>query len=239
MTNITLLVVEDHALVRKGLCHACEKVGGFDVVGEAADGIAAIEMAAALKPQVILMDIVMPKGDGLHAIREILQAEPMARIIVLTMYNQEHYMVSAIKSGARAYVTKYADLEDLFTTIRAVAGGEYLINPTIATKILSELHFNEHRLLLSNGVESLTESEMAVLQLVAQGIENQEIARRLRLSVYTVANRLRTIYGKLHVTNRTQAALYALRHGWASLEDSSDTIWPTLPPVTKISKYDV
>ncbi|MCB0104480.1 MAG: response regulator transcription factor [Caldilineaceae bacterium] len=238
MTNITLLIVEDHALVRRGLRHVCEKLGGFKVVGEAADGTAAIELATTLQPDVILMDIVMPKFDGLYAIRQILHAEPMARIIVLTMYRQEHYVVSAIKSGARAYMTKHANFEELFAAIRAVADGQYLIDPTIATKILSELHLTESIMENANDVQSLTESEMAVLQLVAQGVENQEIAKQLRLSVHTVANRLRAIYSKLHVTNRTQAALYALRHGWASLEDSSSSEWSTSPSTTKISRFD-
>jgi DNA-binding NarL/FixJ family response regulator len=137
-------------------------------------------------------------------------------------------VVNAIKAGARAYVSKDVDIEELFAAIRAVARGEYLIAPSIAAKVLSELHLTGPDPLSASAVRPLTESEMAVLRLVAQGIENEEIAQRLMLSVYTVANRLRNIYGKLHVTNRTQAALYALRHGWASLEDGGEAPLSTM-----------
>jgi DNA-binding NarL/FixJ family response regulator len=229
MNNITILIVDDHALVRQGLRQICETLGGFKVVGEADGGTAAISMAAALRPTVILMDIVMPNIDGLHAIQQIMQAIPTARVIALTMYYQEYYVVNAIKAGARAYVSKDVDIEELFAAIRAVARGEYLIAPSIAAKVLSELHLTGPDLQNSNAVRPLTESEMAVLRLVAQGIENEEIAQRLMLSVYTVANRLRNIYGKLHVNNRTQAALYALRHGWASLEDGGEAPLSTIP----------
>jgi DNA-binding NarL/FixJ family response regulator len=187
---------------------------GFTLVAEAGNGLQAVELACAEQPDVILMDIVMPDMDGVQAIREIIRDIPSSRIIALTMYREEQYMLDAIRAGARGYLLKTADARDLIAAVEAVHRGEYLIDPIIAARVLGEFH-----LALPNPpqVEPLTESEMAVLRLVARGVENDRIAQTLNYSVYTVANRLRTIYEKLHVTNRTQAALYALRQGWATL----------------------
>jgi DNA-binding NarL/FixJ family response regulator len=214
MPPIRILIVDDHTLMRQGLRQLCEGMGGFTVVAEAGNGLQAVELACAEQPDVILMDIVMPDMDGVQAIREIIRDIPSSRIIALTMYREEQYMLDAIRAGARGYLLKTADARDLIAAVEAVHRGEYLIDPIIAARVLGEFH-----LALPNPpqVEPLTESEMAVLRLVARGVENDRIAQTLNYSVYTVANRLRTIYEKLHVTNRTQAALYALRQGWATL----------------------
>jgi NarL family two-component system response regulator LiaR len=134
------------------------------------------------------------------------------------MYRQEQYMLAAIRAGARGYLLKTVDARDLIAAIEAVHRGEYLIDPISASRVLSELHLGAPDLPC---IEPLTEGEMAVLRLVAHGVDNQDIAQALNYSVYTVANRLRIIYEKLHVTNRTQAALYALRQGWATLDEPS------------------
>jgi len=213
---IRLLIADDHTLVRQGLRQLCEGLGGFAVVAEAESGAQAVALARATRPDVILMDIVMPDLDGVQAIRHILRETPAAHIIALTMYRQEAYMLDAIRAGARGYLLKTVDAAELIAAIEAVHRGEYLIDPIIAARVLSELHLPVPQ---APPVEALTESEMAVLRLVAQGVDNQDIARALGYSVYTVANRLRTIYQKLHVTNRTQAALHALRQGWAALDE--------------------
>lgn len=216
MPPIRILIADDHTLVRQGLRQLCEGLGGFTVVAEAENGSVAVALARATKPDVILMDIVMPDVNGVEAIRQIMGETPAARIIALTMYRREGYMLEAIRAGARGYLLKTVDAGELIAAIEAVHRGEYLIDPIIAARVLSELHLTVPE---PPGVEPLTESEMAVLRLVAQGVENQDIAQALNYSVYTVANRLRTIYQKLHVTNRTQAALYALRQGWATLDE--------------------
>jgi two-component system, NarL family, response regulator LiaR len=217
MPPIRLLIADDHTLVRQGLRQLCEGMGGFTVIAEADDGAQAVALARTAQPDVILMDIVMPEIDGVEAIRQIIHETPAARIIALTMYREEQYMLNAIRAGARGYLLKTVDARELIAAIEAVHRGDYLIDPIIASRVLSEFHLAAPpQAPLS---EPLTEGEMAVLRLVAHGVENQEIALALNYSVYTVANRLRTIYEKLHVTNRTQAALYALRQGWATLDE--------------------
>ena len=216
MPPIRVLIADDHTLVRQGLRQLCEGLGGFAVVAEAENGVQAVVLACATQPDVILMDIVMPDVDGVEAIRQIMCKTPDARIIALTMYRREQYMLDAIRAGARGYLLKTVDAGDLLAAIEAVHRGDYLIDPIIAARVLSELHLSTPE---PSQAEPLTESEMAVLRLVAQGVDNQSIAQTLNYSVYTVANRLRTIYEKLHVSNRTQAALYALRQGWAGLDD--------------------
>jgi len=216
MPSIRILIADDHTLVRQGLRQLCEGLGGFTVVAEAKDGAQAVALAPTTRPDVILMDIVMPGMDGAEAIRRIMRQTPAARIIALTMYRQEQYMLDAIRAGARGYLLKTVDAGDLIAAIAAVHRGDYLIDPIIAARVLSELHLGMPE---QPGTGPLTESEMAVLRLVARGVENDHIAQALNYSVYTVANRLRTIYEKLHVSNRTQAALYALRQGWATLDE--------------------
>jgi two-component system, NarL family, response regulator LiaR len=216
MPPIRILIADDHTLMRQGLRQLCEGLGGFTVVAEAEDGAQAVALARTAQPDVILMDIVMPDVDGVEAIRRIMHERPAARIIALTMYRQEQYMLDAIRAGARGYLLKTVEARDLIAAIEAVHRGDYLIDPIAAARVLSELHLAAPE---KPDVERLTESEMAVLRLVAQGVDNQEIAQALNYSVYTVANRLRTVYEKLYVTNRTQAALYALRHGWATLDE--------------------
>ncbi len=217
MPPIRILIADDHTLMRQGLRQLCEGLGNFTVVAEAENGARALELVHTSQPDVILMDVVMPDMDGVQAIRQIMRETPAVRIIALTMYREEKFMLDAIRAGARGYLLKTVDAHDLIAAIEAVQRGDYLIDPIIAARVLSELHVATPPQVPR--VEPLTESEMAVLRLVARGVENEHIAQALNYSVYTVANRLRTIYEKLHVTNRTQAALYALRQGWAALDE--------------------
>ncbi len=216
MSPIRILITDDHTLMRQGLRQLCEGLGGFTVVAEAESGARAVALAHTTQPDVILMDIVMPGVDGVEAIRQIVNETPTTRIIALTMYRQEQYMLAAIRAGARGYLLKTVDADELIAAIRAVHRGDYLIDPISAARVLSAFHLAVPE---QSSLGPLTESEMAVLRLVAQGVENEHIAQVLNYSVYTVANRLRTIYEKLRVTNRTQAALYALRQGWATLDE--------------------
>jgi DNA-binding NarL/FixJ family response regulator len=213
MAAIRVLIADDHRLFRQGLRQICEVLGGFEIVAEAENG------EEAVKPDVVLMDINMPVMDGVQATGIITGSDAVTRVIILTMYRQDHYVFEAIKAGARGYLLKDADEQELIDTVRAVHRGEALIDPTLADKVLAEFR-RLSRLTVEEGyIETLTPGEMDVLRLVAQGADNKAISAQLFLSESTVANRLSAIYQKLHVNNRTQAALVALRRGWAALDE--------------------
>jgi NarL family two-component system response regulator LiaR len=217
MSSIRILIADDHTLMRQGLREICEGIGGFEVVGEAKHGAEAVALRKALEPDVVLMDLAMPQVDGVEAIRQIIRDAPASRIIALTMYREEPFMLAAIRAGARAYLLKTIDSAELIAAIEAVHRGDFLIDPIVAARVLGELHQSPSGPLL---FEPLPEKEIEVLRLVAKGLDNKDIADSLHWSVHTVSNRLRVIFEKLHVTNRTQAALYALRQGWATLDEN-------------------
>jgi DNA-binding NarL/FixJ family response regulator len=217
MSSIRVLLADDHKLFRQGLRQICEIKGGFEVVGEAESGQEAVDLASQLKPDVILMDINMPVLDGVQATSYIAETDPAVRIIILTMYRRDDYVFDAIRAGARGYLLKDTDWEELIDAVRRVHRGEALIDPAVATRLIDEFRRLSQPSVQDETVEKLTQAEMDVLLLVAQGEDNKEIADRLALSEKTVTNRLSSIYQKLHVNNRTQAALYALRRGWTTL----------------------
>lgn len=220
MQSIQVLIADDHQLFRRGLRIVCEDDGGFEVVGEAEDGREAVSMVRRLRPDVIMMDIHMPVMDGVQATRHIIEENPEARVIVLTVYRKDEYVFEAVKAGARGYLLKDVKEERLIEAVQAVHRGEALIDSHVAAKVLDE--FRRVRWGIGgpevDDMEQLTEGELEVLQLVAQGKDNQIITKRMGLAEKTITNRLSRIYHKLQVNNRTEAALYALRRGWASLE---------------------
>ncbi len=218
MPPIRVLIADDHRLFRQGLRQICETVGGFEVVGEAENGQVAVDLAHQLEPDVILMDINMPVLDGVQATSFIAENTPAVRVIILTMYRQDRYVFEAIKAGARGYLLKDIDEEELVKAVRVVHQGEALIDPGLAAKLLNEFRRMSTAAPETEPTERLTQAEMDVLRLVAQGEDNKTIAEQLGLTERTVANRLSDIYQKLHVNNRTQAALFALRRGWAQLD---------------------
>jgi two-component system, NarL family, response regulator LiaR len=213
--SIRVLIADDHTLMRQGLREICAG-HGFTVVAEARSGADAVTQWGTSRPDVTLMDLAMPEVDGVEAIRRIVSEAPAARIVALTMYREEPYMLAAIRAGARAYLLKTVEATELIAAIEAVHRGEYLIDPIVAARVLGELHLTRHS---TPPFEALLEKEIEVLRLVARGQDNREIAAALHWSVHTVSNRLRVIFEKLRVTNRTQAALYALRQGWATLDE--------------------
>jgi NarL family two-component system response regulator LiaR len=215
---IRVLVADDHAIVRKGIRALLATEPDIEVVGEAQDGRQAVTEAERLRPDVILMDLVMPEVDGIEAVRRILADQPQARILVLTSFAGDDNVFPAIKAGALGYLLKDSGPEDLVQAIRQVYGGESSLHPMIARKLLQELSRPSGR---PPAPEPLTGREVEVLRLVAQGRDNREIARKLMISDATARTHVSNILRKLHLASRTQAALYALREGLASLDDAA------------------
>ncbi len=217
-TLIRILIVDDHTIVRKGLCALLGTRADMQVVGEASDGREAIAQADALHPDVILMDLVMPRLDGIEAIQQIMTHHPAIRILVLTSFATDDKVFPAIKAGALGYLLKDSSPEDLVQAIRQVYRGESSLHPMIARKVLQELTHPSDR---PPTLDPLTQREVEVLRLIAQGLENRDIAERLVISGTTVRTHVSNILSKLHLASRTQAALYALREGLASPEDDT------------------
>jgi NarL family two-component system response regulator LiaR len=212
---IRILVADDHAVVREGLRTLIGTEPGMKVVGEAADGVAAVQKACSLEPDVVLLDMVMPRMDGLEAIHQMKRKCPEARILVLTSFSHDDKVFPAIKAGALGYLLKNASPQALLQAIRDVDQGVPTISPDIAGKLMRELQRTSD---LPPTEDPLTGREMDVLRLVAQGLTNQEIAETLIIGVGTVRTHVSNILAKLHLANRTQAALYALREGLAPLD---------------------
>jgi len=221
---IRILIADDHPLFRRSLRQVCELQSDFKVVAEAGNGREAVEQAHVLQPDIILMDIQMPELDGIEATCLITARSPAARVVMLTAKSEGQYFLDAIKAGARGYILKdVADEQRLAEAIRAVHRDEVLgIDSPLAAQIMDEFRRLSQAPDGNAAIEPLSEGERAVLRLVAQGEENHEIAAKLELAERTVTNRLSGIYQKIHVNTRTQAALYALRLGWAPLHPKPD-----------------
>jgi two-component system, NarL family, response regulator LiaR len=214
---IRLLIVDDHAIIRAGLQALLQGVPDMEVVGEATNGREAVDLAGKLNPDVILMDLVLPEMDGIEAIRKIVSNQPKARILVLTTFSGEDKVFPAIKAGAMGYQLKDSSPQELVEAIREVNRGQASLHPLIARKVLDEVLNPPDQ---PPSREPLTQREIEVLRLIAAGLENREIAERLVLSEATVRTHVSNILGKLHLASRTQAALYALREGLASLDEA-------------------
>ncbi|MFF8926694.1 response regulator [Streptomyces longwoodensis] len=207
-TPISLLIVDDHPVVRDGLRGMFAAVPGFTVLGEAADGVQAVERAAALDPDVILMDLRMPGGGGVDAIRELTRRGARARVLVLTTYDTDSDTLPAIEAGATGYLLKDAPREELFTAVRAAAEGRTVLSPAVASRLVSAV-----RAPRSPGNEPLSAREREVLALVAKGTSNKEIARELFISEATVKTHLTHLYAKLGVNDRAAAVAVAYDRG--------------------------
>lgn len=207
---IKLLIADDHPVVREGLIAMISREPDFKVVAEASNGLEAVNKAAQFKPDVILMDLRMPELDGVEAIRQIAEVEPNTKFIILTTFSDDEYIFKGIEVGARAYLLKDAPREELFKAIRAVHQGESLIQPVVATKVLSRFAELSRQ---SQAPEVLTERELQVLILIAKGSANKEIAAELNISNSTVKTHIASIFQKLGTNDRTEAVTMALKKG--------------------------
>jgi NarL family two-component system response regulator LiaR len=216
---VRVLLVDDHAVVRKGLRALMDREAGIEVVGEADDGERAVQMAERLRPDVILMDLEMPRMDGTEATRRISASHPETRIVVLTSHAAEEDVFPALKAGALGYLLKHSAPEDVLRAIHQAQRGETVLHPSIARMVLHELN-RPPAPRQAQTSDPLSERELEVLRLVARGMSNQEIADTLVVGEATVRSHVSAILRKLQLASRTQAALYALREGLASLGDA-------------------
>ncbi len=216
MDSIKVLIVDDHTLFRRGIAAVLANQEGLEVVGEASDGLEAIEKSKEIAPDVILMDLNMPRCSGLEAIQALQAEMPQVNILVLTVSEMEADLFAAIKFGATGYLLKKAEPEELVHAILHIAQGGAIVSPLMATKLLTEfkdLAAGAEREPNKNANADLSPREGEVLQLVAQGATNKEIADSLFISENTVKTHLRSIMEKLHLANRSQAAAYAVKRG--------------------------
>lgn len=217
---IRVLIVDDHAIVRKGLRALLAEIDDIEPAGEAVDGRQAVQLAQTIQPDVILMDIVMPNMDGIEATEIISKQHPDARIIALTSFAGDDKLFPAIKAGALGYLLKDSDPEELVQAIRQAYRGEPSLHPRIARKLLHELGRPSPQ---PHTPEPLTAREVEVLRYVAQGLSNQQIADELSIAEVTVRTHVSNILSKLHLANRVQATLYALREGITTLDNTDQT----------------
>ena len=225
MDKIKVMLVDDHVLVREGTKELLDREGDIEVVAEAGNGEEAIWLANARHLDVIVMDVAMPKLNGLEATRQIKATSPEVAVLVLTAYDDDQYILAFLEAGAAGYLLKDASADDLIKGIRAVYSGESVLHPVVTRKVID--HFAQHatkrRAIEAEGsaLVQLTERELDVLKLAARGMTNREIGDELSISARTVQVHLSNTFGKLGVGSRTEAVLYAVREGWLPLEDAS------------------
>ncbi len=213
--SIRILVADDHPVVREGLVAMLSREPDIDVIGEAGDGQEAVERAASLGPDVVLMDLQMPRLSGVDAIRRIREQHPGMQVLVLTTYGDDDSIFQGIAAGARGYLLKDAPRDELFRAVRAVARGESLLQPAVATRLLDRFSRGGGR--SAPPQETLTEREIDVLRLLAKGSANKEIGKRLHISESTVKTHVANIFQKLDVSDRTEAVTVALTRGLITL----------------------
>ncbi len=208
---ISVLLVDDHAVVRQGVRFFLESQDDFEVVGEAESGVTAVKLAAEHIPDVVLMDLVMPEMDGVETTRQVKNVSPRSQIVVLTSYHDDEYIFPALQAGAISYILKDIRMEELAEAIRRAAHDEVTLHPRVAARIIQELHGVKSDAV--NPFTELTNREMEVLKLIADGLNNNNIAKQLTITEHTVKGHVSNILSKLHLADRTQAAVFAWKKG--------------------------
>lgn len=220
MSEISVLLADDHVLLREGTREMLDREEDLRVVAEASDGEEAVRLAADTQPDVILMDIAMPKLNGIEATKQIKATLPATAILILTAYDDDQYIFALLEAGAAGYLLKNVRGRDLVEAVRAVHAGESVLHPVIARKVIDRFSPEKSQPESRDETESLSDRELEVLRLAARGMSNRDIARHLHLSVRTVQAHLHTIFGKMEVGSRTEAVVQALRLGWLRLDET-------------------
>lgn len=221
MSKIKILIADDHAVVREGTRQILEREPDLEVVAEAGDGEEAVQLAGTSKPDVAIIDISMPKLDGIEATKQIKKLYPSIAVLILSAYDDDQFVFSLLEAGAAGYLLKSVRGRELIDAVRAVYAGESVLHPSIARKVLNRFVSTPDKPKEREPSEVLSEREMEVLKLATKGLTNQDIAKELYLSVRTVQAHLGHIFNKLKVSSRTEAVVHALKQGWVTLEDVS------------------
>ena len=219
MAKIKILIADDHAVVREGTRQILEHEQDLEVVAEAGDGEETVELATSLEPDIAIVDIAMPKLDGIEATRQIKESCPSVAVLILTAYDDEQFIFSLLEAGAAGYLLKSVRGRELVDAVRAIYAGESVLHPLVARKVLDRFVHSCDKSKEEKPNEVLSEREMDVLRLATRGLSNKDIAEELSLSARTVQGHLGHIFNKLNVSSRTEASLRAVKEGWVTLND--------------------
>lgn len=219
MSDITIVLGEDHLITRQGILRLLEDEEGLRVIGEASNGEEAVKLVTDLKPDVVIMDIAMPKLNGIEATRQIKVINPYTGVLILSAYDDDEYVFAMLKAGAAGYLLKSVGGDELVRAIKAIYNGEPVLDPVIAKKVMNYFKFQNKIPSLKEEAEHLSNRELDIIKLAAKGLTNKEIADQLHLSYRTVEGHMRDVFNKLSVGSRTEAVLFGLKKGWFTLEE--------------------
>lgn len=219
MGNISIVLGEDHLITRQGIRRLLEDEKGFTILGEASNGEEVVKLVTELKPDVVLMDIAMPKLNGIEATRQVKLINPRTGVLVLSAYDDDEYVFALLKAGAAGYLLKNVSGDELVRAVKAIHKGEPVLDPVIANKVLNYFKLPDKVPGMEEETEHFSDRELDIIRLAAKGLTNKEIADRLHLSYRTVEGHMRDVFNKLGVGSRTEAVLHGLRRGWFTLEE--------------------
>ena len=221
MDDITVILVEDHQITRQGIHRLLEDEKGLSIIGEASNGEEAVQLVTEMKPDVVVMDIAMPKLNGIEATRQIKLINPRTGVLILSAYDDDEYVFALLKAGAAGYLLKSVSGNELVRAIKAIHKGEPVLDPVIAQKVMNYFKLKDKVPALEDETQQLSSRELEVIRLAAKGLTNKDIADDLHLSYRTVEGHMRDVFNKLGVGSRTEAVLFGLKKGWFSLEEIS------------------
>jgi NarL family two-component system response regulator LiaR len=219
MSDISIVLGEDHLITRQGILRLLEDEEGLTVVGEASNGEEAVQLVTDLKPDVVILDIAMPKLNGIEATRQIKVINPRTGVLILSAYDDDEYVFALLKAGAAGYLLKSVSGDELVRAVKAIHNGEPVLDPAIAKKVMNYFKFQNKIPSVKEDSEHLSDREVDIIKLAAKGLTNKDIADKLHLSYRTVEGHMRDVFNKLGVGSRTEAVLFGLRKGWFTLDE--------------------